>query len=260
MIDINSVLTDVVIERAKEHARSEYPNESCGIVFRGEYVPCDNIASDPTTDFEIASNVYAYYATHGGVEAVIHSHPGGPLFPTETDMIGQTATNVPWAIIPLLMEDDVMRVGDPISWGDMLKSPDLIGRSFIHGIHDCYSCIRETFALGKEKLAAQGVTDVWPFDPIRLPEFPRNDGWWEDGLDLYADGFSKAGFHEVQAGDVRAGDCFITKIRSDKLNHAGVLVTNDLILHHLPNRLSRREPAGIWGRQADIWVRYGSAK
>jgi hypothetical protein len=46
------------------------------------------------------------------------------------------------------------------------------------------------------------------------------------------------------------------KIRSSKENHGGILVGNDLIVHHLPSRMSRREPAGLWGRQATRWLRY----
>jgi len=251
-----SLLPYSVIEAAKDHAKSVYPNESCGIVFRGEYVPCDNIASDPTVDFEIPAKVYAAYAKRGGIEAVLHSHPGGPLFPTEADMLGQIQTNVPWGIIPLLEEDGVTRIGDPIMWGDGVPKTDLIGRQFLHGIHDCYSLIRDAFALGKDGLAAQGVSDVWPYEPRFLPEVPRDDGWWEHGKDLYTDGLKKNGFRIIQPHEARAGDGFLVKLRSDKLNHAGLLVTDDVIIHHLPMRASRREPAGLWGRQAALWVRH----
>lgn len=254
-----SPLSYNVIEAAKAHARKEYPNESCGIVFNGEYIPCQNIAGDPTVDFEISPKVYANYAKRGVIEAIIHSHPGGPLFPTEADMIGQISTNVPWGIIPLVVEDEVMRIGDPIMWGDMLEKAPLIGRTFVHGIHDCYAIIRDIYALGKEGLSAQGVTDEWPYDPITLPEFPRNDAWWEEDKDLYVDGFAQAGFRVIPQHEARVGDVFLMKIRSEKVIHGGVLVTDDVIVHHLPMRASRREPAGMWGRNAEMWLRHEAA-
>lgn len=252
----NSILSPSTIESAKRHAKAVYPSESCGIVFRGEYVPCDNIASEPEKDFEISPKVYASYVAKGGVEAVIHSHPGGPLYPTANDMLHQVATNVPWGIIPILEEDGIFRVGDPIMWGDGVPKTNLLGRQFLHGVHDCYSLIRDTFALGKDALAEQGVTEKWPYEPRDLPEVPRDDAWWSDGKDLYVDGLAKNGFRIIQPNEARAGDGFLMKIRSDKLNHGGVLVTDDIILHHLPMRASRREPVGVWGRSADLWVRH----
>lgn len=250
------------IEAAKKHAREAYPAESCGIIFGDEYVPMINKAEDPMTDFVIDHQRYAVYAARGTIQAIIHSHPGGPLFPTETDMRSQLNTAVPWGIIPLLKEDGEMRVGDPFFWGDQIPRQPLIGRTFRHGICDCYSLIRDTFALGRESLAEQGITDNWPYEPRLLPEVPRDDGWWNAGKDLYVDGLEKNGFRIIKQHEARAGDGFLINLslpghpRHDKLNHGGVLVTDDLVLHHLPGRLSRREPAGMWGRQADLWVRH----
>lgn len=256
MINPGTILNHATIEAAKQHAKNVFPNESCGIVFRGEYVPCDNIAGDPTVDFEIDPKIYAKYASKGGVEAVIHSHPNGPLFPTASDMFHQIGTNVPWGIIAIDKEDDIFRVSDPIMWGDGLPKSPLVGRQFVHGIHDCYSLIRDTFALGKDALAEQGITTKWPYEARNLPEVPRDDAWWSDGKDLYVDGLAKNGFRIIQPHEARAGDGLLMKIRSDKLNHGGVLVTDDIILHHLPMRASRREPVGVWGRKADLWVRH----
>jgi proteasome lid subunit RPN8/RPN11 len=245
--------TSTVIAAAKSHARREYPKESCGFVFRGEYMPQINVADDPMQDFRIASDSYVAFAALGGLEGVIHSHPDGPLFPTHSDMVGQLATALPWAIIAT----DGLQCGDPVMWGDSLPIMPIIGRDFMHGVLDCYSALRDTYRLGKMELAKQGVTDVWPYDPITLPEVPRDDSWWEQpDQDLYSAGIRDNGFRVIDRSEVRPGDGFLVKLRSDKFNHAGLLISNDLILHHLPGRLSRREPSGIWGRQAEMWVRY----
>lgn len=266
---VQSFLTGNVCEEAKRHARRVYPEESCGLVVGDTYLPAENIALDPAQhekdnpdchcrlcSFEIAPGFYMAAQKKAPIKAILHSHPGGPLFPSEADMKSQLQTAVPWGIVPIIVEDEECRVGDPILWGDQLPMAPIVGRQFLHGIHDCYSLIRDTFRLGKEKLAEQDVTKNWPFDPIELPEVPRSDAWWDGEKDLYADGMKQHGFKPIDASEARPGDGFLIKVRSDKFNHAGLMIDNHLILHHLPTRLSRREPAGIWGRQAGLWVRY----
>lgn len=251
-------------EDAKAHARHEYPKESCGLIVAGKYIACENIASDVSThreddkncscqlcSFEIDGQLYARH--ENDIDVVVHSHPNGPFYPSKADMEGQQLTGKPWAIIAL---DDERVAEKPVMWGGAI--PPLLGREFMHGVTDCYAIIRDAYALGKEELAKQGIPD-WPFDPIVLPEFPRQDAWWEDGDDLYIENFGKAGFVAVKDAP-KPGDVFLMKIRSSKNNHGGLLVGNDLIVHHLPSRLSRREPAGLWGRQASMWLRYQGDK
>jgi hypothetical protein len=45
-----------------------------------------------------------------------------------------------------------------------------------------------------------------------------------------------------------------------RVNHGGVLLEHDQILHHLPTTISARNPAGLWARAADIWLRYEGPK
>lgn len=249
----------LAFEDAKVHARAVYPEESCGLIVKGSYIRCENIALDPKNHiddpncgcrlcaFEIDPKVYVEHADH--IDVVVHSHPNGPFYPSKADMEGQLATGKPWAIIPL----DEDRVAEkPVIWGGEI--PPILGREFMHGVTDCYAIIKDCYALGKDKLAEQGILD-WPHDPIELPEFPRQDAWWEGEDDLYDQNFGKAGFVEVKDAP-QPGDVFLMKIRSSKNNHAGLLIGDGLIVHHLPSRMSRREPAGLWGRQAAKWLRY----
>lgn len=239
---------------AADHAREAYPEESCGLIVRGEYIPTENIAVDPKLDFEIPGSVYKKHLLAGGIEAVVHSHPDGPLFPSEADMASQMATNFPWIILGV---DEDKRVSKPIVWGGKTPIPNVIGREFVHGVTDCYSLIRDTYRLGKDALAEQGIT-TWPFPPIDLPDFARADSWWENDKDSFYDVQPpKLGFVEVKAHEVKAGDLFFMKLGKTKTNnHAGIYLGDNTILHHLPTRLSRRELAGSWGRIADKWMRY----
>lgn len=250
-------------EDAKKHAREMYPEESCGLIVKGSYIACENMASSvelhvdspdcscKRCSFMIDPAIYAGHSARSGIDMVVHSHPDGPYFPSKMDMESQAATAVPWAIVPL----DEERSGDPVIWGDQLEIRPVLGREFMHGVTDCYSLIRDCFRLGKEGLDKQGV-EGWPFPPITLVDQPRNDAWWAAGEDLYEKNFLRAGFVAIDASEAQPGDVFLLNIRSKVSNHGGVLVGNDMILHHLPQRLSRRDPAGLWGRQATRWIRY----
>lgn len=243
---------------ARAHAREQFPKESCGYVSDGKYVACLNKADDPEKHFKIVDQRFTKAMKAGKVEAIIHSHPNGPIFPSEDDMVGQIATDVPWVIITL-NEDNF---GETVAWGDDLPIAPLIQRPFCHGIFDCYSLIRDAYRLGKAELAKQGV--AWPFErQIVLPEFARDDSWWQnEDRDLYMTGFSKAGFAKITRDEARPGDIFLMGLgdsRSNplkRINHGGLLLAGNLVLHHKPGRLSHREPAGLWVRAADLWVRY----
>jgi proteasome lid subunit RPN8/RPN11 len=248
------------LESAKSHARECYPEESCGLIVAGVYEPCVNIAA-PKADhtgqpscnctlctFRIDPKVALKHA--GKIDMVVHSHPDGPLWPSETDTQQQQASGYAWGMIAL----DEDRISDAVVWGGNTPPAPVIGRSFLHFISDCYTLIKDVYALGHDALAEQGVD--WPFEPIMLPDFIREDSWWETDADLYDQNPFEIGFREIREDEARPGDVFLLSIRSEKMNHAGLLLENDLILHHLPGRPSRREPVGIWARQVKRWLRY----
>lgn len=240
------------ITDAKAHARSEYPKESCGFVVNGTYIAAANLDENPEQHFRIGADAQNAAEAHGTIQAILHSHPGGPLYPSQNDMAGQLASDIPWGIIGI----DEDRIGDPIMWGEGVPIAPLVGRVFTHGVADCYSLIRDCYRLGKTELAAQDFKD-WPYEPIDLADCAREDSWWVGDGDLYSTNFPKWGFFKVDVSEARPGDVFLMSIRSEKLNHGGVLIGDGLIAHHLPARLSRREPSGMWARQARFWLRYG---
>jgi proteasome lid subunit RPN8/RPN11 len=240
----------------------QYPRESCGVIVNDLYLPCENLAPDPAhhepgnddcncqlCSFVISADVMIEH--RGRIQMIVHSHPGGPLFPSRADAQGQLSSGVAWGVIAL----DEERTSDALVWGGDTPIAPIIGRTFMHYTSDCYTLIKDVFALGAEALKVQNING-WPYPPITLPECPREDSWWVGEDDLYTTEHVKAGFITIEASEARPGDVFLMSIRSDKLNHGGVLLDGGLILHHLPARLSRREPAGIWGRQVGRWLRY----
>jgi proteasome lid subunit RPN8/RPN11 len=250
------IISPELRETVNAYVLAEFPNEACGFVVNGKFVPAKNIAREPEHDFLIAPAEYLTAKRSGKIEAILHSHPNGPLHPSKADMQSQLDTAVAWIII----ETNGERVHyDWTIWGGDTPVPPILGRTFLHGVRDCYSLIRDTYRLGRDKLAFQNI--VWPLEPILLPEGPRDDEWWNvTDDDLYADNFKPAGFFEVEAKDIQPGDLFLMKIRSEKMNHAGMLLNNFQILHHLPLRVSRREQAGIYGNNAAMWIRHEAAR
>jgi cell wall-associated NlpC family hydrolase len=108
-------------------------------------------------------------------------------------------------------------------------------------VFDCYTLVRDYYRQVHAK---------------HLPQVAREDAYWKNGQDLYGDYLKRCGFQTIDKSQARPGDAFLVSIDSPVPNHAGVLVEGGMIMHHLPNRLSRREPAGIWAYGADLWVRH----
>ena len=233
-----------VLEAIRQHAADEYPREACGLVISGEYFPCANRSTEPDQAFQIHGSEFGELSMRGTVQAVVHSHPDGPEYPTALDMRQQLATGVPWGITPVF--DGVPAA--PFWWGEGAPVAPLVGRGFRHGVTDCYSLIRDWYRLERG---------------VALPEFPRDWEWWTSGEDLYRRGFRSAGFRPVPLSEARPGDVFLAQIRSPGPNHGGIYLGEGLALHHLtasrgydPTRLSKREPIHRWQTYITHWLRH----
>lgn len=235
------------LEYVESESKNDYPNESVFIITRDHGCEkVDNVSKTPDKDFQVKSGdmVRAY---SGGLLAIIHSHPDGPDYPSEADMRGQERTGVPWGI---LCTDGTHTL--PITWwGDDVEMPPLEGRTFRHGITDCYSLIRDFY---RDRL---GIT---------LPVGARNWEWWLNGQDLYKDNFAGAGFRVVDYDNgesPKPGDVWLSQIRSPVPNHGGVYLGDEMILHHPtsknpvdPTRPSKKEPIHRWMPHIVMWLRH----
>jgi proteasome lid subunit RPN8/RPN11 len=231
------------------HAVQRYPEEACGVLVGGKYIPCTNAAKDPRRDFKISTKeLIEVKVQHGKVEAVLHSHPYHPTatherpfeWPSEHDLDSWIKSKKPWGI--------AATDGQGISrmvWLDD-KNPDpLVGREFIWGKNDCYSLIRDWFKQERK---------------VMLPNFPRQWKFWEQGINLYDDNFAKAGFVEIQPHEVQVGDCCLMRLRGQLAAHAAVITGPDEILHHAMHRLSGHDSLHKWTRQITRFVRYEGTK
>ncbi|CAB3850723.1 C40 family peptidase [Achromobacter animicus] len=254
------------IEAIRAHAAAEYPRECCGLVLmqgrRESYRPCRNLA-EGTDHFILDPQDYAAAEDAGRITAVVHSHPDTPATPSEADRVACEGTGLPWFIVEAAKDDGGQVVtGELFGFAPEGYQAPLLGRPFAHGVLDCYSLVRDWYARQRRTV---------------LPDFQRQDGWWEPGKegDLYMDHYAEAGFRPLAAGErIAAGDVVLMQIRSDRANHAGVFIGTealteapdlfpvpDAMLHHLYGRDSERVVyGGYWREATRLVLRYEGLK
>jgi proteasome lid subunit RPN8/RPN11 len=248
-----------VIAAVYAHAAMDHPREACGLVVEVGgaqlYVPAANCAEKPERDFRISAEAWANAEDLGQVLCIVHSHPGQSAKLSGADRVSMEATELPWLIVEV-------REGVPTS--RLLHLPTgyqapLVGRPFYHGVLDCYTLVRDFY---QREMG------------IALPDYEREDGWWDKGQDLYADNFDGAGFYPVDPQDLQQGDLIVMQVKSEKANHAGVYLADGIlktephhhpvpggILHHLHGRDSKRDPfGGFWRESARFYMRHKDSK
>jgi len=215
---------------AMAHAKAELPRESCGVVVlikgREHYRPCRNVADDPTAHFVIDGDDYAAAEDLGEIVAVIHSHPRTPAEPSEPDLIAIEQQDTPWWIVNPVTE----------AWGGPFlptgyRAP-LIGRQWVWRISDCWTLAHDWYRdHGLQLLDWERPATAAQFDAA-----PMFDACWR-----------QTGFRELADDDgLQAGDLILMSIGATGLNHCGVYVGDQRLLHHLRDRLSGHDVYGGW--------------
>ena len=107
-----------------------------------------------------------------------------------------------------------------------------MGREYVFGIHDCWSLIRDYFETLNIKLRD------WD-RPINPQDFCDNP--------YFENCFEKTGFRELKPNEsLKENDCILFSLNSTGLNHIGVLLKNQMILHHIEGRVSSKDFYGEW--------------
>lgn len=237
------MISEILQQQIIKHAQKEYPKECCGLLVSCKsevlYFPCTNLAKGEE-HFILDPRDYALAANRGEVLAVVHSHPDSSPEPSQADKTACEATGVLWYILSY----------PALKW--VLLKPTgflapLVGRQWAHGVQDCYTIIRDWYRLERS---------------INLPDFFRADEWWLKGENLYLDNFEKAGFLKMpQKTELQVGDVILMQIHAGVPNHAAIYLGDDIILHHLYNRLSTKDTwGGYWRKHAVAILRYDSTK
>ena len=221
-----------------EHARQCYPAECCGVIAQKSrverYFPCRNLADDPQEHFHLCPADYAAAEDWGTVTAIVHSHPDATTQPSELDKVQCDATALPWHIVSWPEGD--LRTIQPR--GEL----PLLGRPFVLGHTDCWGLVMSYY---RQELG------------IELPDYRVDYPWWESGQEnRYLDNWYECGFREF-SGDAQPGDLVIMQVQAPVANHAGVLLADNMLLHHMYGMLSQRVPyGGYWRDRAMKILRY----
>lgn len=242
-----------VMQQIQIHAAACYPQECCGVVIRERgravYVPCRNDAQTPSEHFIINAQDKADAEDRGEVLLIVHSHPDTPAQPSMADRVSCELHEVPWLILgwPSGQVEQFQPSG--------YQAP-LLGRAFAHGLLDCYALCRDFYQ------REWGLT---------LPNYPRRDGWWNNGESLYERYYREAGFYPVN--DLRKGDMLVMQINAPAPNHAGIYLGDGLLsshpelhpapgtfLHHRYNKASSRDVyGGMWADCTRLILRHERA-
>ncbi|QCU53096.1 C40 family peptidase [Burkholderia pseudomallei] len=228
------------LDAIRAHAVRVYPRECCGLLIiergRERYVEGSNSAVG-SEHCRLPADEYAAAEDRGGVVGFVHSHPDDSAQPSEADRSACEGSGLPWHIVEVRRGDDgVVRSGALVTVEPVGFQVPLVGRSFAHGVLDCYTLVRDWYRIEQE---------IW------LPDFDRRDSWWENGGDLYMQHYRDAGFVALPGSDPvpERGDVILMQIRAPVPNHAGVYLGDGTMLHHLYDRLSSRDVYGGYWRE-----------
>lgn len=227
--------------RILQHAWGTFPRECCGLlcVKNGEeiYEPCENI-SPFSGAFTISPRDYARVASSSSIIAIVHSHCNEPPIPSMPDLVGCETTGLPWHIVSIPTETWH-------SWNPSSYKAPLIGRPYSFGTLDCYSLVKDWYQENRP-----GV-----FLP---PRSEREWKCWESSDNFFLEGFKELGFNLVEDNSMVEGDIILMQMASKVVDHIGVFLSPNILLHHLAKCLSTRDVfGGQYRKNTRHVLRYG---
>ena len=211
------------------HAKDQDPKEAVGLLLnirgRHKYYPCQNLAITSHQEFILNPEDYVKADNLGEITAVVHSHPTTPPTPSQADRISCEHSKLPWHIVN-------PKTGE---WGECIPEgyvPELLGRPWVWGVTDCWSLVVDWYAQEKGIKLKDYARNMTPQEFLENPLF--EDYAW------------RTGFRELRAEEkLEAGDVLLMSIMHPTLNHVAIFL-GDMVLHHLADRLSCREPYSEW--------------
>lgn len=234
------------------YAISCYPNEACGVIVdvngKAQFIGCENIHHEPSNNFTVDPLQYSKAADKGQVVAVWHTHIDKSATPSDEDKAGCNHSELPWYIHGITKNhEDVFVFDGPVFLGPQEEVVEYEGRPYLFGIHDCFT------------LAVDYYRREYGIEII-CPDFTREEKIDYIRNNTFVKNYKQMGFVQVfdELENPKVGDVFLMQL-ADKENpdHIAVYIGNELILHHLIGRLSRRDVfGGYWYKHAIIHLRH----
>lgn len=242
----DSTRQDIIIH-AREGFAANPKVEVCGFIAtngkKQKAFRSPNISGEPEHAFRTCPKTWRKVESSGwNIVAVYHSHNSRSPAPSDGDKYYAEAAQLPFVIVG--MPTEVFAFHAPTGWEAPLE-----GRPFVFGVLDCRTLHRDYY---KRELG------------IIVPDFEYDSKFWEakDGKsaqDLFEKFYKEAGFVEVDT--LQKHDTILMQIPPSTVrNHCAIFTGDGQILHHLSDRLSKREPyiPGVgYGRAVKI-VRHES--
>ena len=130
MITLNKTIKNQILN----HAKDCYPKECCGLIVGGQYVACNNLATD-SAQFYLDPNDWINAEKQGEIQAIVHSHPDGSSEPSQVDKAQMPLHGLPWVIVGYPQGDFAVHEAQDYT-------APLLGREYYHGLQDCYALLR----------------------------------------------------------------------------------------------------------------------
>ena len=211
------------------HAKDQDPKESVGLLLnikgKERYFPCNNLSMTAHQCFILDPEDYVRGSNLGDITAIIHSHPINPPTPSQADKVSCEDSGLPWHIVNPKTE----------TWGYYEPTgykPPLLGREWVWGVTDCWSLVRDWYKQEKGIELVDYERSITPEEFLERPLFEK-----------YA---KNTGFRELDKDEsLQTGDVLLMSILHPTLNHVAIFL-GDMVLHHLTDRLSCREPYSAW--------------
>lgn len=226
---------------AIEHLSADVTREACGLVVvakgRKRYRPCHNLAVDQQF-FILDPLDWAAAEEVGEIIAVVHSHPFSNPQPSQADLISCERSGLTWHIYSPHLDQ----------WNEIKPSgyqAPLIGREWVWAVSDCWTLARDWYL---EEWQLELLDWERPASMVEFNASPTFDESWQ-----------QTGFVEIPLEKLQRGDLVLMALENNKLNHCGVYLGDQMILHHIRGRLSSRDVyGGYYLKSTGRVLRHGS--
>jgi cell wall-associated NlpC family hydrolase len=118
-------------------------------------------------------------------------------------------------------------------FGDGLAVPNYLGRTYLSGVRDCWTLVRDWYSIERGKV---------------LENLPRDSDWHKSGDTqlMSPEIIARNGLVIVDKSALKIGDILVMRLGSKVPNHVALYIGNNLIMHHLEHKVSHREVCGRW--------------